>query len=90
MDYWADADGFNIGTRDSTVQTLGWIDGNSKRGLDYSKTVDYVVVNGVNSSGLAIQGISGHAWRKPSDFHGKESLRRCDAQQCCSLQTSET
>ena len=56
MDYYADSNGINIGTRDSTVQTLGLIDNNSKRGKDYSKTVDSVLVNGVSSSGAAIQG----------------------------------
>ena len=75
MDYWADADGFNIGTRDSTVQTLGWIDGNSKRGLDYSKTVDYVIVNGVNSGGLAIQGSAGTPGGSVATFTEKKA---CD------------
>ena len=56
LDYWGDANGFNIGTRNSTLQTLGWCDDNSKRGLDYSKTVDTVIVKGVNASGAAIQG----------------------------------
>jgi hypothetical protein len=58
LDYWGDMNGFNIGTRDSTLQTLGWCDDNSKRGLDYSKTVDTVIVNGVNSGGVAIQGVA--------------------------------
>ena len=56
LDYWGDANGFNIGTRDSTQQKLGYCDDNSKRGLDYSKTVDTVIVKGVNASGAAIQG----------------------------------
>ena len=55
-DYWGDMNGFNIGTRDGTLQTLGWCNDNSKRGIDYSKIVDTVIVNGVNSSGVAIQG----------------------------------
>lgn len=58
LDYWGDGNGFNIGTRDSTLQTLGLIDSNSKRGLDYSKTVDTVIVNGVNANGAAIQGVA--------------------------------
>jgi hypothetical protein len=75
MDYWADANGFNIGTRDSTLQTLGYCDDNSKRGLDYSKTVDYVVVNGVNSSGLAIQGSAGTPGGSIATFTEKKA---CD------------
>ena len=58
-DYWADGNGFNIGTRDSTVQTLGWVGSNSQRGLDYSKQVDQVIVNGVDVNGNTIQGIAG-------------------------------
>ncbi len=75
MDYWADANGFNIGTRDSTLQTLVWIDNNSKRGLDYSKTVDYVVVKGVDSSGLAIQGTAGTPGGSVATFTEKKA---CD------------
>ena len=73
LDFWADADGFNIGTRDSTVQGLGWCDGNSKRSLDYSKTVDYVVVNGVDSSGLAIQGTAGTPGGSTAAFTEKKA-----------------
>lgn len=58
LDYWGDNNGFNIGTRDGTLQTLGWCDDNSKRGLDYSKQVDTVIVNGVSSAGVAIQGVA--------------------------------
>jgi hypothetical protein len=58
LDYWGDMNGFNIGTRDSTLQTLGYISNNSKRGLDFSKTVDTIVVNGVSSSGAMIQGVA--------------------------------
>jgi hypothetical protein len=75
LDYWADAGGFNIGTRDSTVQTLGWCSGNSKRSLDYSKTVDYVVVNGVNPSGTAIQGTAGTSGGSTATFTEKKA---CD------------
>ena len=58
-EYWADSGGFNIGTRDSTIQTLGYVGSNSRRGLDYSKQVDQVIVNGVDASGVAIQGSAG-------------------------------
>jgi hypothetical protein len=58
LDYWADGNGFNIGTRDSTVQTLGYVGSNSKRGLDYTKTVDTVIVRGVDNTGAAIQGVA--------------------------------
>ena len=58
-EYWVDNSGFNIGTRDGTVQTLGYVGNNSKRGLDYSKQVDQVIINGVDASGVAIQGSAG-------------------------------
>jgi hypothetical protein len=58
-DYWADSNGFNIGTRDSTVQTLGYVGSNSKRGLDYSKQIDQVIVKGVDVNGNPIQGSAG-------------------------------
>ena len=58
-EYWADGSGFNIGTRDSTIQSLGYVGSNSRRGLDYSKQVDQVIVNGVDASGVAIQGSAG-------------------------------
>jgi Concanavalin A-like lectin/glucanases superfamily len=58
-DYWADSNGFNIGTRDSTIQTLGWVGTGSKRGLDYSKQVDQVIISGVDASGVAIKGSAG-------------------------------
>ena len=51
-DYWADGNGFNIGTRDSTIQTLGWVGSDSKRGLDYSKQVDQVIITGVDATVL--------------------------------------
>ena len=57
-DYWADT-AFNIGTRDSTTQTLGYVGNNTKRGIDYSKQVDQVIVKGVDSSGVQIQGSAG-------------------------------
>ena len=56
LDYWGDGNGFNIGTRDSTQQTLGWCSSNSKRGLNYTKAVDSVIVKGVSTSGAPIQG----------------------------------
>ena len=58
-DYWADGSGFNIGTRDSTVHTLAYVGSNSKRGLDYAKPVDQVIVYGVDLSGNAISGSAG-------------------------------
>ncbi len=76
LDYWADGNGFNIGTRDSTLHTLGWCDDNSKRGLDYSKTVDYVVVNGVDAGGLAIQGTAGTPGGSVATFTEKKA---CDS-----------
>ena len=57
-DYWADT-AFNIGTRDSTTQTLGYVGSNTKRGIDYSKQVDQVIVKGVDASGVQIQGSAG-------------------------------
>ena len=59
-EYWADS-AFNIGTRDSTSQTLGNIGTNTKRGFDYSKQVDQVIINGVDVNGNAIQGSAGSA-----------------------------
>ena len=59
-EYWGDS-GFNIGTRDSTVQTPGSIGSNSKRGFDYSKQVDQVIINGVDVDGNGIQGSAGGA-----------------------------
>ena len=76
LDYWGDSDGLNIGTRDSTVHTLGSCSGNSRRSLDYSKTVDCVVVNGVDSSGLAIQGTAGTPGGCTAVFTEKKA---CDA-----------
>jgi hypothetical protein len=73
MDYWADGNGFNIGTRDSTVQTLGYCNDNSKRGLDYSKTVDQVIVNGVDAGGVAIQGSAGSAGGSIATFTEKKA-----------------
>jgi hypothetical protein len=73
LDYWGDANGFNIGTRDSTVQTLGWCDDNSKRGLDYSQTVDQVIVNGVDNTGAAIQGTAGTAGGSIATFTDKKA-----------------
>jgi hypothetical protein len=58
-EYWADNSGFNIGSRDSTVQTLGYVGSNSKRGYDYSKQVDQIIINGVDSNGVAIKGSAG-------------------------------
>ena len=57
-DYWGDS-AFNIGTRDSTIQTLGYVGSNSKRGLDFSKQIDQVLIKGVDNSGVQIQGSAG-------------------------------
>ena len=57
-DYWADS-AFNIGTRDGTIQTLGYVGSNSKRGLDFSKQIDQVIIKGVDVSGVQIEGSAG-------------------------------
>jgi hypothetical protein len=57
MAFWDSSDGLiNIGSRDSTVQTLGYVGNNSVRSFDYSKQISEVVINGVDPSGFAIQG----------------------------------
>lgn len=58
-DYFADSTSFNIGTRDATVQTLGYVGNSSRRGIDYSRQISQVIINGVDASGLKIQGSAG-------------------------------
>ena len=43
----------------STTQTLGYVGSNTKRGIDYSKQVDQVIVKGVDATGVQIQGSAG-------------------------------
>ena len=56
-EFWSSSNGLiNIGARDNTVQTLGYVGNNSARSFDYSKQVSEVIINGVDSNGFAIQG----------------------------------
>jgi hypothetical protein len=71
-DYWADS-AFNIGTRDSTVQTLGCVGTNSKRGLDWSKQIDQVIIRGVDASGVQIQGQAGISGGSIATFTDKKA-----------------
>ena len=72
-DYWADGNGFNIGTRDSTIQTLGWVGSDSKRGLDYSKQVNQVIITGVDAHGVAIKGSAGISGGSLATFTAKKA-----------------
>ena len=71
-DYWGDG-AFNIGTRDSTVQTLGYVGSNSKRGLDWSKQIDQIIIKGVDISGVKIQGSAGTAGGSIATFTDKKA-----------------
>lgn len=71
-DYWGDS-AFNIGTRDSTVQTLGYVGSNSKRGLDWSKQIDQIIIKGVDISGVKIQGSAGTSGGSIATFTDKKA-----------------
>ena len=59
MEYWADQNGVNIGVRTSTSYTPQYIGENTKRSLNYAKTIDKVIITGVDANGNTITGVAG-------------------------------